>query len=82
MQLPYPDIDDYVCIPRSWIRVRRVTDKESIVAYPDEPPSITKLRIMNCDEPSEKWRLYMAIVKVETCEYFFGWSIVNKLTFK
>lgn len=71
LQLPYPDIDDYVCIPRSWIRVRRVTDKESIVAYPDEPPSITKLRIMNCDESSEKWRLYMAIVKVETCEYFF-----------
>lgn len=69
LQLPYPDIDDYVCIPRSWIRVRRVTDKESIVAYPDEPPSITKLRIMNCDEPSEKWRLYMAIVKVETCSY-------------
>ncbi|AEE09554.1 conserved hypothetical protein [Cotesia vestalis bracovirus] len=67
LQLPYPDIDDYVCIPSSWIRVRRVTERESIVAYPDETPSITKMRIMNCDESSEKWKLYLAIVKVETC---------------
>nr|QZB49105.1 BV-like protein [Cotesia vestalis bracovirus] len=80
LQLPYPDIDDYVCIPSSWIRVRRVTERESIVAYPDETPSITKMRIMNCDESSEKWKLYLAIVKVETCSYKDAYEyILNKI---
>ncbi|XP_045491438.1 uncharacterized protein LOC123691197 isoform X2 [Colias croceus] len=69
LQLPCADIGDYVCIPRSWIRVRRVTDRKSIVAYPDEPPSITKMRIMNCEEPLDKWKLYIAIVKVEVYSY-------------
>ncbi|CAD6243669.1 GSCOCT00013098001.2-RA-CDS [Cotesia congregata] len=69
LQLPYADIGDYVCIPRSWIRVHKATNRKSIVAYPDELPSITKMRIMNCDEPSEKWELYLAIVKVEKRSY-------------
>ncbi|KAG8039447.1 hypothetical protein G9C98_008090 [Cotesia typhae] len=68
LQLPYSDIGDYVCIPSSWIRIRRVTDM-SIVAYPEEPPLITRMRIINCDEPSKKWKLYMAIIKFETCSY-------------
>ncbi|CAG4907286.1 unnamed protein product [Colias eurytheme] len=67
--LPCADIGDYVCIPRSWIRVRRVTDRKSIVAYPDEPPSITKMRIMNCEEPLDKWKLYIAIVNREAYSY-------------
>nr|QZB49157.1 BEN [Cotesia vestalis bracovirus] len=69
LQLPYADIGDYSCVPHSWIRGRRATDRRSLVAYPDEPPSITKMRIMNGDKPSEKWELYMAIIKLESHSY-------------
>ncbi|XP_045490602.1 uncharacterized protein LOC111002644 isoform X3 [Pieris rapae] len=69
LQLPHADIGDYSCVPHSWIRGRRATDRRSLVAYPDESPSITKLRIMNGDEPSEKWELYMAIIKLESQSY-------------
>nr|CCQ19222.1 BEN domain protein [Cotesia sesamiae Kitale bracovirus] len=69
LQLPYPDIGDYSCVPHSWIRGRRATDRKSLVAYPDEPLSITKMRIMNGDKPSEKWQLYMAIIKLESHSY-------------
>ncbi|KAH0547116.1 hypothetical protein KQX54_017157 [Cotesia glomerata] len=80
LQLPYANIDDYVCVPRSWIRVRKVTDIKSIVAYPDELPSITKMRIMNCDEPSEKWKLYLAIVKVEKHSYEDAYQYIMEKT--
>ncbi|CAD6243599.1 GSCOCT00013084001.2-RA-CDS [Cotesia congregata] len=69
LQLPHADIGDYSCVPHSWIRGRRATDRKSLIAYPDESPSITKLRIMNGDEPSEKWKLYMAIIKFESHSY-------------
>ncbi|CAG4935471.1 unnamed protein product [Colias eurytheme] len=78
LQLPYADIDDYSCVPYSWIRGRRATDRKSLILYPDEPPSITKMRIINNDKPSEKWKLYMAIIKHEShsyedaCEFIMG----------
>lgn len=77
LQLPYADIGDYSCVPHSWIRGRRATDRKSLVAYPDESPSITKLRIMNGDEPSEKWELYMAVIKHESRGYFVKYTSFN-----
>ncbi|VVC87652.1 unnamed protein product [Leptidea sinapis] len=69
LQLPHAHIGDYSCVPYSWIRSRRATDRKIQVAYPDEDPSITKMRIMNGDEPSQKWNLYMAIIKHESNSY-------------
>lgn len=82
LELPYADIGNYTCVPYSWIRVRRATDRKIVVTYPDEPPSITKMRIINCDKPSKNWNLYMAIIKLETRESFIKYSTVNKLAYK
>nr|ACE75431.1 conserved hypothetical protein [Glyptapanteles indiensis] len=69
LELPNADIGNYTCVPHSWIRIRRETDRKIVVTYPEEPPSITKMRIINCDKPSKNWDLYMAIIKLETHSY-------------
>ncbi|CAF4930823.1 unnamed protein product [Pieris macdunnoughi] len=81
LQLPYADIGDYSCVPHSWIRGRRATDRKSLVAYPDESPSITKLRVMNGDEPSEKWELYIAIIKLESHSYENACEFIMEKTY-
>ncbi|XP_047521870.1 uncharacterized protein LOC125060817 isoform X3 [Pieris napi] len=81
LQPPHADIGDYSCVPHSWIRGRRATDRKSVVAYPDESPSITKLRVMNGDEPSEKWEHYMAIIKLESHSYENACEFIMKKTY-
>ncbi|CAG9790044.1 unnamed protein product [Diatraea saccharalis] len=69
LELPYASIDDYVCVPHSWIRTRRAMDRKSTVAFPNEPWLLTKIRIKKHEKPLETWNVYMAIIKYETYSY-------------
>ncbi|XP_061380415.1 uncharacterized protein LOC116775979 [Danaus plexippus] len=46
IELPFEGIDDYVCVPSTWLIVRKATDQKAIVAYPkDEDPFNTRDRV-------------------------------------
>ncbi len=82
LQLPYADIGDYTCVPHSWIQMRRSTDRKGLVAYPDESRSITETRILIGEKPSKAWKLYMAIIKLETSKSSFEYLIMNNFSRK
>lgn len=61
IELPFEGIDRYVCVPNSWVIIRRVTDKKVVVAYPsDEDPFDTRDRAQRNERYSEGWAFYMA----------------------
>lgn len=67
LELPYANIDDYVCVPHAWIRVRRAKDRRTTVAFPNKDGWLTETWIKKCEKPLEGWGVYMAIIKYETC---------------
>ncbi|CAD6243348.1 GSCOCT00013040001.2-RA-CDS [Cotesia congregata] len=70
IELPFEGIDDYVCVPYTWLIVRKATDQKAVVAYPkDEDPFNTRDRVKRKERHNHEWRFYMAIVKYESDSY-------------
>ena len=64
MDLPYNSIEQYVCVPNSWVRTRNAMTVQ--VAYPKEDPAKTRERVKN-EEPVDKdWKHFKAIVELDT----------------
>ncbi|XP_021197861.3 uncharacterized protein LOC110381784 [Helicoverpa armigera] len=66
---PYNDIDDFICIPASWIKKRRPTDRRVMVSFPIEDPEDTENRVLNNENVSDIWISYMSIVKYAADSY-------------
>lgn len=66
LELPFKGIDEYICIPSSWIRLRIEADQRAIVSYPVENTMETERRVKQMQRLSENWRIYMAVVKYDT----------------
>jgi len=72
IEIPFERIDSYVCVPNSWVVIRRVTDKKVVVAYPnDEDPFDTRDRAKRKEKYKEDWRFYMAEIKYESGKLTF-----------
>ncbi|KAJ2948312.1 hypothetical protein O0L34_g7548 [Tuta absoluta] len=70
IEIPYENIDNYICVPHSWVVNRRPTDKKVRVAYPsDEHRFDTRDRVIRNEKHNEKWKLYMAEIKYETVNF-------------
>lgn len=76
LELPYKGINEHVCIPWTWIVLRRKMDRKVIVSYPVENPSDTVKRVKKRQRHLQDWRLYMSIEKYGTGKNF------SKLAFK
>ncbi len=69
IEIPFEGIDDYVCVPYTWMVVRRAIDQKAAVAYPkDENPFDTRERVKRQERYDDEWRFYMAAVKYESGE--------------
>ncbi|CAH2096403.1 unnamed protein product [Euphydryas editha] len=86
LELPFEGIDDYVCVPNPWVKVRKATKNKSVVAYPqDENPFVTRDRVKNEERCNDAWRYYMASIKYEKdsfedAEYWIATSNYNALS--
>lgn len=70
LELPFEGIDDYVCVPYTWMVVRKEIGKRSVVAYPtNEGLSKTRGRVMRKERIKDEWLFYFATVKYETGEF-------------
>lgn len=70
IELPFEGIDDYVCVPNTWLIVRKATDQRAVVAYPkNEDPFDTRDRAERKERYNDEWRFYMASVKYESSEF-------------
>lgn len=68
IELPFEGIDDYVCVPNTWLIARKA--QRAVVAYPkDEEPFDTRDRAERKERYNDKWRFYMATVKYESSEF-------------
>lgn len=67
IELPFEGIDDYVCVPCTWMIVRKATEQNSVVAYPTkEDPFVTRDRVKSKERCKNEWGFYVATVKYET----------------
>ncbi|CAG4935646.1 unnamed protein product [Colias eurytheme] len=71
IELPFEEIDDYVCVPCAWVVLRlAVNDKTVAVAYPkDEDPFDTRDRVKRKERYNDEWRFYFATIKHESNSY-------------
>lgn len=76
IELPFKNIDDYVCVPSSWVILNKSFKPKGNVTYPDnEDPFDTKGRVKRREKPNDDWRFYPAFIKYESGEYI---HIVDK----
>ncbi|XP_038212640.1 uncharacterized protein LOC119832895 [Zerene cesonia] len=70
LELPYEGINNYVCVPHTWVIVGKVQDEKAVIAYPaDEDPSLTRDRVKRKERCNDEWRYYMAYVKYRSTNY-------------
>lgn len=70
LELPYKGIDDYVCVPYTWVIVRKRPDGKFVIAYPeDEDPSVTRDRAKRKERCRDDWKFYIADVKYQSSEF-------------
>ncbi|ABK63364.1 hypothetical protein [Cotesia plutellae polydnavirus] len=71
IELPFEGIDDYVCVPYTWLIMHQVTEQRAVVAYPkDENPFDTRDRAKRKERYNDAWGFYMAAVKRGSNSYF------------
>ncbi|AEE09484.1 conserved hypothetical protein [Cotesia vestalis bracovirus] len=71
IELPFEGIDDYVCVPYTWLIMHQVTEQRAVVAYPkDEDPFDTRDRAKRKERYNDAWGFYMAAVKRGSNSYF------------
>nr|XP_021183424.2 uncharacterized protein LOC110371469 [Helicoverpa armigera] len=68
LQLPYPYIEKYVCVPQTWVTLQP-TAQTILVSYPNENPAITRNRVENNEKSNVNWTSYKAEMKYITDEY-------------
>ncbi|KAJ8718489.1 hypothetical protein PYW08_002726 [Mythimna loreyi] len=78
LQLPYKGIDEYICVPWSWIVLRRKQDQRVIVSYPVENPSDTAKRVKKRQKRSYDWKLYMSDIIYGTDVYEDAEIFINE----
>ncbi|CAG4974747.1 unnamed protein product [Colias eurytheme] len=68
IELPFDGIDDYVCVPYSWIIFQKSSSRKiAVVTYPNnEDPLETRERVRRKERPNDSWRFYMAYLKYES----------------
>ena len=70
LELPYEGIDDYVCVPHTWVIIHRRQDGRSVIAYPeDKDPSVTRDRAKRKERCSNEWKFYVAAIKYQSSEF-------------
>lgn len=70
LELPYKGIDDYVCVPHTWVIVRRRQDGKSVIAYPeDRDPAVTRDRAKRKERCRDDWNFYVADVIYQSSEF-------------
>nr|QZB49163.1 BEN [Cotesia vestalis bracovirus] len=70
LELPYKGIDDYVCVPHTWVIVRRRQDGKSVIAYPeDRDPAVTRDRAKRKERCRDDWNFYVADVIYQSNSY-------------
>ncbi|CAG17398.1 unnamed protein product [Bracoviriform congregatae] len=69
-ELPFENIDDYVCVPYCWIILRKSPNQKIVVTYPNnEDPSETRERVRRKERPNDSWRFYMAYLKYDSDDF-------------
>lgn len=59
--MPFKHVENYVCVPREWVILRKLGKNRLIVIYPiDEDCQVTAGRAERREEPQDGWRLYGA----------------------
>ncbi|XP_072932427.1 uncharacterized protein [Epargyreus clarus] len=66
LERPYTDLDKYICIPNSWIRLRE--DCSALVHFPIEELSKTK-KLAKREQFSNNWPVFLAEIKYSTDSY-------------
>ncbi|VVC87651.1 unnamed protein product [Leptidea sinapis] len=67
IELPFENIDDYVCVPYTWVVLQKSTNRKVHVTYPkNEDPSETRERVKRKERPNDSWRFYVAFLKHES----------------
>ncbi|XP_045483978.1 uncharacterized protein LOC111000265 isoform X3 [Pieris rapae] len=67
---PFESIDEYVCVPYTWMIVSRLMTGMVIVAYPnEEDPFYTRDRVKREERRNKKWKFYFATVKNKSYSY-------------
>ncbi|AEE09526.1 conserved hypothetical protein [Cotesia vestalis bracovirus] len=80
IELPFEGIDDYVCVPCTWMIVRKATEQNSVVAYPKrEDPFVTRDRVKSKERCNNDWGFYVATVKYETGEFKSMYSLTGRV---
>nr|ACE75243.1 conserved hypothetical protein [Glyptapanteles flavicoxis] len=70
IEVPFEGIDDYVCVPYSWLIKQKSSDQKVVVTYPhDEDPLDTRDRVKRVERPNDDWRFYTAYIKFESDNY-------------
>ncbi|XP_074107536.1 uncharacterized protein LOC141532864 [Cotesia typhae] len=70
IELSFEGIDDYVCVPCTWLIQFNTIDQRAVVTYPkDEDPFNTRDRVKRKERYNNEWRFYMATVKYESDSY-------------
>ncbi|XP_044591653.1 uncharacterized protein LOC123269844 isoform X1 [Cotesia glomerata] len=70
VQLPFEGIDDYVCVPYSWIIFQKSSNRKIVVTYPNnEDPLETRERVRRKERPNDSWRFYMVYLKYDSDDF-------------
>lgn len=65
--MPFENVDNYVCVPREWIKLRKLGQNRVIIIYPiDEDRQVTAGRVELREEPKDGWRLWAAEIIFES----------------
>ncbi|CAG9788177.1 unnamed protein product [Diatraea saccharalis] len=66
-EVPFEGVDNYVCVPHSWVIIKRSTDNKVFVAYPNQEDLFdTRDRVKRNENCIEEWKCYMAEIRFET----------------
>ena len=79
-QKPYKNIEDYVCVPSSWIKLTRPSDQKLLVGYPVEKPWDTEKRVKRRQRLSKDWRFYRTLTVYDTDCYEGAQIFINDKT--
>ncbi|XP_045490773.1 uncharacterized protein LOC111000263 isoform X1 [Pieris rapae] len=67
---PFESIDEYVCVPCTWLIVPPLKSDRVVVAYPEnEDPFFTRDRVKRKERCDNEWKFYMATVKHKSYSY-------------
>lgn len=67
IELPFEKIDDYICVPKSWLILQTSSNQKVFIAYPNtEDRFDTRDRVKRKEEPNDKWGYYMATIEYES----------------